>query len=345
MTARQLLLLLLLLACSGCERAGQPAIWRFAIEEPSGSVQDAYAQEFKRLIETRSAGRIQVKVYPYGTLGTSDQITELLYNGSLQLSMASPGHLGKLIPEVQALLLHFLFSDDESINRQALADPQLTARFNALYAAKGFRLLAMFSEGWQVWTTNRPIREPRDFVGLKFRVMTCPLLLTAYAAYGASPTPLPYSDVYSALQLSMIDGQVNPVFAIQEMSFHEVTSHMTFARQAPFISSAICNRAFYDELTEQERAWLNQAISDLDPYIDQVQRKLNRERLKTIRKDRPDMALLELSSAQRDVFRQASLPVREAFCRQTGQSGEALLATILQSVERARTLPRPEDES
>ena len=91
---------------TGCHRKIDPPVWRFAIEETSGSVQDAYAQRFKELVEEKSGGKVIVKVYPYGTLGTSDQLSELLYNGSLQFAMASPGHIGKMIPEVQVLLLH-----------------------------------------------------------------------------------------------------------------------------------------------------------------------------------------------------------------------------------------------
>src|SRR5690606_8980870 len=96
------------------------SIWRFAIEETAGSVQDAYAQELGRRVAARSDGRIEVIVYPYGTLGTSDHVTEQLHMGTLQLAMASPGHLGKLIPEVQAFLLHYVLSDDEAVNQRAL---------------------------------------------------------------------------------------------------------------------------------------------------------------------------------------------------------------------------------
>ncbi|MFH1300570.1 MAG: TRAP transporter substrate-binding protein DctP, partial [Planctomycetota bacterium] len=200
-------------ACSEQEttQSPKPTPWRFAIEETVGSVQHQYALKFKELVEARSDGEIEVTIYPYGTLGTSDQITEQVDMGVIQFAMASPGHLGKLIPEVQVFLLHFLFSDNDEINNSVLnEDPQLRKTFNDLYARKNFKLLSIFSEGWQVWTTKKSIQTPDDFRGVKMRVMTSPLLLAAYEAYGASPTPLPYSEVYSALQLNMIDGQENP---------------------------------------------------------------------------------------------------------------------------------------
>ena len=91
--------------CQGCHPAAGRDVerWRFAIEETRGSVQDAYAQKFKEIVEDRTNGAVEVIIYPYGTLGTSDHVTELLAMGAVQFAMASPGHLGKLIPEVQAL--------------------------------------------------------------------------------------------------------------------------------------------------------------------------------------------------------------------------------------------------
>src|SRR5699024_447220 len=92
-------------------QADKSATWRFALEEVQGSVQDAYAQEFKRRIEKRSDGAINVEIYPYGTLGTSAQLTEMAQGGGLELVFASPGHLADLIPEVGVFTLHFVLSE------------------------------------------------------------------------------------------------------------------------------------------------------------------------------------------------------------------------------------------
>lgn len=327
-----LICLALLPACSSenMTQSRKPVQWRFAIEETIGSVQHKYALKFKELIEARSEGQIEVTIYPYGTMGTSDQITELVDMGVIQFAMASPGHLGKLIPEVQVFLLHFLFSDDDEINNQVLnEDPQLRETFNELYARKNLKLLSIFSEGWQVWTTKKSIQTPDDFRGVKMRVMTSPLLLAAYQAYGASPTPLPYSEVYSALQLNMIDGQENPVFAIQEMSFYEVTNWMIFARHAPFISTSVTNREFFDSLPPDRQTLITEVVGELNGYILEVQKQFNRDRLDLIRKNKPKLKIItELTPEQRELFRQASQPVREQFIEMTGEDGQRLLEMI-----------------
>jgi tripartite ATP-independent transporter DctP family solute receptor len=322
------------MACA--KKTEGPEQWRFAIEETKGSVQDAYASKFEELIEERSNGEIDVTVYPYGTLGTSDQLTELLHSGTLEFAMASPGHLGKFIPEMQVFLLHFVFSEDERVNKRLLRDnPALQESLDALYADKGFKLLSVLAEGWQVWTMNDPVRSPEDFDGLKMRTMTSPLLLAAYDAYGASPTPLPYAEVYSALQLNMIDGQVNPVFAIEEMSFYEVCDYMIFPKHAQFFTTTITNREFYAGLSPERKKMVDETILELEDHMFEVQREFNERRLETIREKKPDMKVIELTAEERAALREASLPVREQYVEMVGPSGEKLLKQILAAVEKS----------
>ncbi|MGE4093414.1 MAG: TRAP transporter substrate-binding protein DctP [Candidatus Binatia bacterium] len=338
-----LVVIVLVMSGSACQNHTAPTtaaagveLWRFALEEVPGSVQDAYAQKFKALIEERSAGKVKVIVYPYGALGTSDHVTELLHMGAIQFAMASPGHLGKLIPEVQLLLLHFIFSEHAEVNKAVLGHSRtLIESFDALYRAKGLQLLAFYPEGWQVWTTNRPIHEPADFAGLKMRVMTSPILIEAYKAYNANPTPLPYGEVYSALQLRMIDGQVNPVFAIEEMSFYEVTDYMTFAKHAQFVTSVATNPRFFEHLPHERQQLVQAAVAEANDYIFAVQSEFNTARLQKITKRKPGLQLHYLTAAERERFKQASLPVRQIYTDMVGPTGATLLTQILHEVARA----------
>jgi TRAP-type C4-dicarboxylate transport system substrate-binding protein len=252
--------------------------------------------------------------------------------------MASPGHLGKLIPELQLFLLHFVFSEDNRVNKEVLSTRStLHQRFASLYDQKGLKLLSFVPEGWQVWTTRKPVRRPADFQGLKMRVMTSPMLIAAYEAYGANPTPLPYSEVYSALQLKMIDGQVNPVFAIEEMSFYEVTDYLVFANHAQFVTSVVTNPEFFDRLSSQRQAIVLESVAALNDYIFEVQRQFNATRLEKIKKRKPDIEIIRLTEPERALFREASLPVRKTFTDAVGPSGERMLEQLLAEVAGAES--------
>lgn len=333
---RSVFAFVLLSGLLGCERESDGEVWRFAIEETRGSVQDRYAQKFADLIEERTDGEVNVKVYPYGTLGTSDQLTEQLHSGTIEFSMASPGHIGKLIPEVQVFLLHYVLSGDAEVNKRALRDnEELRDRFNDLYAEKGLKLMSIFSEGWMVWTTKKPVLKPADFEGVKIRVMTTPLLMSAYEAYGASPTPLAYSEVYSGLQLNMIDAQVNPIFAIWEMSFYEVTDYLIFPHHNQFFTTVITSQEFFRELSDSRQEMVSQTVTELHDYIFDVQRELNQKRLGKIRKNKPSMEIIHLNERQRARFEKASRPVREQYVERTGPGGREILGLLTEAVRRA----------
>ena len=328
---------LALLGLFGCEAHEGHGVetWRFAIEETAGSVQDAYARRFAEEVSERTHGRVRVIVYPYGALGTSDQITEQLHDGTLQLAMSSPGHLGKLIPEVQVFSLHFVLSEDEAVNARALADPELRAFLDRLYAEKGLAFLTAFGEGTMAWTTRVPIHRPEDFEGVRMRVMTSPLLIASYAAYGASPTPLPYAEVYSGLQLRMIDGQVNPVSAIAEMSFYEVTDYLIFPHHSEFVTTLAAHPGWIARLSAARRAIVESIVSDLALEIDEVQRTANDTRLAEIRERRPELVITTLTDEERAAFRERALPVREQYVEMAGPRGRELLAVLERAVARA----------
>jgi tripartite ATP-independent transporter DctP family solute receptor len=336
MFARLSLSVLLALAAAGCGPAGDrgPEVWRFAIEEIEGSVQYAYATRFASLVSERTRGAVEVEIYPYGSLGTSTQLTEQVQGGALQLAFASPGHLGSVIPEVQIFSLHFLLTSDETANRSVLSgNGEYRRLLEQAYREHRLELLAIVSEGWMVWSADRPLRTPDAFAGLKIRTMVSPLLVEAYAAYGATPTPMPYAEVYGALQLGMIDAQVNPLFAIEEMSFYEVQDHLTLAYHAPFITTLVASPRFIERLDPDRRKLLDEILAELDGYVFEHQRQLNAERLEIILAA-GGTDLVTLDEEQREAFRALSLPVRETYVELAGPRGRAILASLVDAVEQ-----------
>ncbi|WP_417531037.1 TRAP transporter substrate-binding protein DctP [Marinobacter lipolyticus] len=308
-----------------------PVTWRFALEEIEGSVQHVYANELKERIESISDGNIELDVFPYGSLGTSAQLTELTQDGSVHLAFASPGHLADTIPEVGVFTLHFVLSDHKEVNRDLLASNQLLDLFSAPYAERNMKLLGFVPEGWMVWTANKPLRRPEDFQGLKIRTMTANLAAEAYRAYGADPQPTPYSQVYSDLQLQRIDGQANPVFAIEEMGFYEVQSTMTFARPAQFIASVVSNREWYEALPGEQQQWLDDALAKVAQQIYRKQAELNKSRLLKITED-SNISLVRLTEEERERFREASLSARDTYIERAGDRAEHILNTMLDMI-------------
>lgn len=305
----------------------EPEIWRFALEEIGGSVQDAWAQEFRRRISELSDGQVVVEIYPYGSIGTSPQLTRLVEDGRVQLAFASPGHIADEIPEAGVFLLPFLFPESDETNRRMLTDEALRELLQAGWQDAGLQLLELVPEGWMIWTADKPLYTPEDFTGLRMRTMTAPAQADVFRAWGAEPVPMPYAEVYDALQLGQVDGQSNPAFAIAEMKFHQVQSVMTVPQATRFVASVVSNHDWYRNLEQEHRQWLDAARAGMPEFIDEVQHRYNRQRLQQIRES-GRIAMERLDEDQRARFRETSLPARERFLERAGPRGERILERI-----------------
>lgn len=322
----------LLLASSGTFAA---EVWKYAIEEPPESLMDVYAKEFKSRIEQATQGDVEVKIYYLGQLGTSAEMVEQTADGAVNFVNVAVGALGTLVPESQVFLMNYVLPDNPAAVADLLSsEALLRGDLGAAFEDKGLRLQTLFSEGPQVWTTNRLVRSPADLKGFKMRVMVSPVLLDAYADLGASPTPMPFGEVYGGLQLKQIDGQTNPVPAIQEMKFYEVTDYMIWAGEQELVTAIMAGDDWYQSLPAQRQRLIDETIGSMNGYIAEAVQQYNAERLQAIKSAKPSMQMVQLSEAEREVFRQASQKTHEKVGEHIGARGKKLLATILQEVAK-----------
>ena len=312
---------------------GQVEVWRFGLEEIQGSVQYEYANRFAEIVSEKTDGQVEVRLFPYGQLGGLTDIYDQVQAGSVQLAFGS-GFLGGTVPESQLFSLNFVLTDDELRNTQILNDEQFRKNDDLIGAFRERNLhpLAIVPEGWQVWTANKAVRTPEDFAGLAIRTMDNRLLRETYSAYGANPTTMEYGELYSGLQLGQLDGNIQPVFAHQEMDFYQVQDYMIFANQAQFIATVMANSDWYDNLSDEHEEIIEDAVVELVPYIHEVQTRLNAERLDIITEN-SDIEIIRLTPEERAAFRERSLPVRDVFVDMVGDRGENLLNALLDLVD------------
>lgn len=311
--------------------------WKFAIEEIPGSIMDAYAQEFKTRIEDKTHGEVTIKVYHLGSLGTPTELVEQVADGVVQFANVSVGNLGTIVPESQMFLLTYTLPSDSAAVSELLGSSQVIyGELGRDFEAKGLKLHTMYSEGPQVWTTNREIRTPADFDNFKMRVMVSPILLKAYDDLGASPTPLPFGEVYGALQLKQIDGQINPVPAIEEMKFHEVTDYMIWAGEQELVTSVMSGTDWYDSLPAERKQLIDETTAEMQDFMHGVVEQFNQDKLAKIKAARPDIQMIELTEEERAAFRERSKATHSAYIDITGKRGQALLDALLAEVEAAK---------
>ncbi len=302
----------------------QAETWRYAFEEAMEEVQGKFAQKFKEEVEANSDHEIQL--FPFGTLGESADIMEQAQSGVLQFVDQSPGFTGALIPEAQVFFVPYLLPADQgrlvSFFRNSKAIHEL---FPPLYADQGLELLTMFPEGEVMMTTTKPIAGPADLDEVKFRVMTNPLLVSSYQAFGATPTPLPWGEVYGALQTGIIQGQENPAFFIESTKMYEVAGHITRPGHNNFTTAVMANKDFFDGLSDADKQVVNDAIAAAFDFIVDYQTGLTEESLDKIKAAMPEITITTLTEEQRQPFKDTAGAVEAEFLKIGGAQAQAIL--------------------
>lgn len=306
--------------------------WRYAFEEAIDEVQGVFATQFKEYIEANSDHTVQL--FPFGTLGESDDIMEQTQAGILQFVNQSPGFTGALIPEAQVFFVPYLLPQDSAaLNAFFQTSVAINQMFPEIYAEHGLTLLTMYPEGEVVMTTRNPVRSPADLNEQNFRVMTNPLLVESYRAFGAVPTPLPWGEVYGALQTNMIQGQENPMFFVESTGMFEVTDHITFTGHNNFTTALMANQDFFDGLSEEDRQLIRDAVDVAFDYILEYQEGLTERSLEAILAAKPSMTVTVLTEEERQPFMAAAAAVEAEFLRMTGARGAAILEQMKADLE------------
>mgnify|MGYP000539257494 CR=1 FL=1 len=315
---------------TGTSYAGET--WRYAFEEAIDEVQGVFATRFKEHIEANSDHTVQL--FPFGTLGESDDIMEQTQAGILQFVNQSPGFTGALIPEAQVFFVPYLLPQDSAaLNEFFRTSVAINEMFPEIYAEHGLELLTMYPEGEVVMTTKQPVFSPTDLNEQNIRVMTNPLLVESYRAFGAVPTPLPWGEVYGALQTNMIQGQENPMFFVESTKMYEVTDYITFTGHNNFTTALMANKDFFDGLSDGDRQLIREAVDVAFEHILEYQEGLTEASLDMILASKPSMTVNVLSDEQRQPFMDASTSVEAEFLRMTGPRGAAILEQMKADLE------------
>lgn len=297
-------------------------------------VQGKFAQKFKEEVEANSDH--QVQLFPFGTLGRSADTMEQAQSGILQFVDQSPGFTGALIPEAQVFFVPYLLPQDQdqldSFFRNSKAIKEL---FPPLYAEQGLELLTMFPEGEVMMTTTTEVKSPEDLNEVKFRVMTNPLLVEGYKAFGATPTPLPWGEVYGALQTGIIQGQENPAFFIESTKMYEVTDYITRAGHNNFTTAVMANKEFFDGLPDEDKDVIHNAIGTAFDYILEYQTGLTEKSLEKIKEAKPSITINTLTEEERAPFKATAEAVEQEFLEIGGPKAKDILDQMKADLDAA----------
>lgn len=182
------------------------------------------------------------------------------------------------------------------------------------------------------WTSNVSLKNPSAFKGLKFRTMQSPMIIAAYEAYGANPTPMSYAEVYSGLQLNMIEGQENPSSAILTSKFYEVQKYLTDAQSNLYMTCTCVNPTFFAGLPEDIQNIVLEAINEMYPRSFEIQDELNGVAVEKMTAANPDLIVESLTEAEHDAYAELAKKAYDVYGKTVGTDGQAILDKLLEEI-------------
>jgi tripartite ATP-independent transporter DctP family solute receptor len=203
-------------------------------------------RKWKELAEKRTEGTLEMQVFHTAQLGDERTINEGILAGSIQAGIGAGAWAG-YVPAYNAVELPFLIKDIQHMYR--LADGELGKRIAAQAETKGYKVLAYYSAGEQHFQTrSKPIRTLEDIQGLKIRVIENKALVEGFRTLGAVPAPLPYPQIYTAVQQGTVDGTANDLLSVTSLKLYEVAKYLTISSYVAEPRPLIVSKRFFDGL-------------------------------------------------------------------------------------------------
>ncbi len=306
-----------------------------AFESHSG----AMTTIFKSLVESASGGQIEVKLFPNGQLGKDNEVIQQVRDGIVESTISSAGGIAQHYPLVGVFDIPFAFPNIAVANRVIDQRSDFGKKFSAgLEKTTGLKVLGMIDSGgfFAFSNSKRPIKTVADMKDLRIRTMTLPTHQALVSSLGGKPTPLPWAEVYTALQTGVADGQMNPIPIIAFAKFDEVQKYLSITNHVitPYIWTM--NKAFYDGLSAEHRNiidWASEVATEAGRGVSRVIEASEKGLPKLAQK----MEINAVSPAELEKFAAAAQPaVRKLISEKLGAQGTDMLNAMMKAIADAR---------
>jgi TRAP-type transport system periplasmic protein len=305
------------LAAVGVASAQDKTI-KFANQNAAGHPIVQGMEKFKEIVEKNSGGKIKVNIFPGGALGSDQANVSALQGGTLEMASMNSGIFASQVREFSVFDFPFMFASGQEAD--VVVDGAFGKKMHARLEEKGLVGLGFYELGFRHLTNGRrAINKVSDIEGLKLRVIPNPINVDWVKALGANPTPLPFPELYAALEQKAVDGQENPVATINGAKLFEVQKHMALTGHQYNPQSVVMSKKFWDTLSATEKKIVSDAAAESSKFQRTQARAQEASLLENLKKN--GMLVTSLPPAEVAILRDKMKPV-------IAKHGEAIAATV-----------------
>lgn len=269
--------------------------------------------KFAELVKQKSNGTLEIQVFGNAKLGSERDLIEGVSMGTIEMTLSSTGPLPSFSSKFMVFDLPFIVQDREKLYK--ILDGATGEEMLKSLQAKGIKGLVFWENGFRhITNSKRPIEKPQDLQGLKIRLMENPVHMDTFKTLGANPLPMPFGELFTALQQKTVDGQENPLIIIKTSKFYEVQKYL--AVSGHFYSPAVLliNDQLFAGLTPEQQKALTDAAKEARDY----ERKFIQEQ-ETKMIDELKKAGMTVTYPDKALFQKATEPVYKNFEEKIGK--------------------------
>jgi tripartite ATP-independent transporter DctP family solute receptor len=313
------------LLVSSAVAADNPIVIRLGHVGFTGSLFEKTANHFEKLVEARSQGAVDIRVFGASQLGKDKEMMQAVRLGNLEMCLPST-----VVPAVAPIFgfqeLPFLFKDRAHVER-ALLGP-VGWKLNDVLETKGYIILGFWENGFRKITNNkRPVNVPKDLAGIKLRTPKSPARVKLFKTLGANPTSMSFKEVFSALQQGVIDGQENPMAQIMSAKFYEVQKYLSISNHVYTPGYALIGKKFFEGLPPEIQYTLKISAADTGDFARMTGTQMDDVLMKEAANH------MKINTIQRDAFMKASKSLYDNYPKEFGKDGKWILDHIMKAAK------------
>jgi tripartite ATP-independent transporter DctP family solute receptor len=252
-----------------------------------------------------SAGTMELQIFPSGMIGSEDECFKQAQNAQIEFAKCSAAVLDGSVPEFQVVGAPFLFRDSEHF--WAVMNGEIGK--SLLRKIDGLMGICYFDAGARsLYTTKKPVRSAEDMKGLKIRTQKSSIAMQSMEALGASPTPISWGELYTALSQGTVDAAENNIPSFVTGRHFEVCKYFTFTEHQRVPDVLVMSKKIWDELTAEQKGWIEQAAAEANVFQRQAWRESE-----VLNEQIAREAGVEFIKVDRAPFMELSKPVYDAF--------------------------------
>ncbi|WP_422444820.1 DctP family TRAP transporter solute-binding subunit [Thermoanaerobacterium sp. DL9XJH110] len=261
----------------------KPVVIQIGYENNPGEPVDLACKEWKRLLEEKSNGSIKVELFPSSQLGSKNDLIDQMLAGSSVITLADGAfYADRGVPDFGITFGPYLFDSWEQCWK--LVNSDWWKGQSTILERKGLKLLtANWIYGERHLLTKKPVKTVADLKGMKIRVPNNTIQIKGFEVLGATPTPMPLGEVYTALQQGTIDGLENPLPVLYNGKFHEVAKYLTLTGHVKNFTTWICGVKFFDSLSPEQQKLLIETGNEAGVYNNKIQEEVTQETLEKLK--------------------------------------------------------------